>query len=84
MKLNQIYNKDCIEYMKTLPDKCIDLVIADPPYFQICGEFDYKWETVDEYVEWCKKWIIEIHRIIKDTGSFYLWGVGGVGSAETT
>lgn len=77
MKLNQIYNKDCIEYMKTLPDKCIDLVIADPPYFQICGEFDYKWKTVDEYVEWCKKWIIEIHRIIKDTGSFYLWGVIG-------
>ena len=63
--------------MNTLPDKCIDLVIADPPYFQICGEFDYIWRTVDEYIEWCKKWIIEIHRIIKDTGSFYLWGAIG-------
>ena len=28
----EVYNIDCMEYMKTLPDKCFDLVIADPPY----------------------------------------------------
>lgn len=30
--LNKIYNMDCLEFMKTLPDKCIDLVLTDPPY----------------------------------------------------
>lgn len=30
MKLNKIYNQDCIEYMKTLSDECVDLIIADP------------------------------------------------------
>lgn len=30
--LNKIYNIDCLEFMKTLPDKCIDLVLTDPPY----------------------------------------------------
>ena len=29
---SEVYNIDCMEYMKTLPDKCFDLVIADPPY----------------------------------------------------
>jgi len=32
MELNKIYNMDCLELMKTLPDKCIDLVLTDPPY----------------------------------------------------
>lgn len=63
--------------MKKLPDECIDLIIADPPYFQIYGEFDYVWTNADEYIEWCKKWIKEIHRILKSTGSFYLWGAIG-------
>lgn len=63
--------------MKKLPEKCIDLVIADPPYFQINGEFDYMWNNVNEYIEWCKTWIKEVHRILKNNGSFYLWG--GIG-----
>lgn len=29
---SEVYNINCMEYMKTLPDKCFDLVIADPPY----------------------------------------------------
>jgi site-specific DNA-methyltransferase (adenine-specific) len=29
---SEVYNIDCMEYMKTLSDKCFDLVIADPPY----------------------------------------------------
>ena len=32
MELNRIYNMDCLEYMKTLPDKCVDLCLTDPPY----------------------------------------------------
>lgn len=74
---NKLFNMNCIEYMKSLPDNIIDLVIADPPYFEICGEFDYCWNDVDEYIEWCKLWIKEVHRILKPTGSFYLWGAIG-------
>lgn len=32
LELDRIYNMDCLEGMKQLPDKCIDLVIIDPPY----------------------------------------------------
>lgn len=30
--LNKIYCMDSLEFMKTLPDKCVDLVLTDPPY----------------------------------------------------
>lgn len=30
--LNKIHLGDCLEFMKQLPDKCIDLVLTDPPY----------------------------------------------------
>ncbi len=32
LEINKIYNMDCLEYMKILPDECIDLIVTDPPY----------------------------------------------------
>jgi DNA modification methylase len=32
MKLNTIKNKDCLEYLRTLPSDSIDLVVTDQPY----------------------------------------------------
>lgn len=31
-ELNKIYQGDCLEIMRTWPDKCVDLVLTDPPY----------------------------------------------------
>lgn len=77
IELNKIYNEDCLEFMKKLPDEYIDLIVADPPYFEIYGEFDFKWENINEYIRWCKYWILECQRILKSSGSFYLWGAIG-------
>ncbi len=32
MELNKIYNMDCMEVLKTMPDESIDLICTDPPY----------------------------------------------------
>lgn len=32
METNIIYNQDCLEGLRQLPDRCIDLVVTDPPY----------------------------------------------------
>ena len=32
MRLNTIYNEDCLEGMKRIPDESVDLVVTDPPY----------------------------------------------------
>lgn len=36
IEFDRIYNEDCLEGMRRLPDACIDLVIADPPYAFKC------------------------------------------------
>lgn len=77
-EINKIYNIDCLKYMKTLPPECIDLIIADPPYFEICGEFDFIFKDVNHYIEWCKRWVLECCRILKPTGSMYIWGAIGI------
>ena len=32
IELNKVYNMDCLEFMRTVPDNYFDLVLADPPY----------------------------------------------------
>ena len=32
IETNKFYNADCLDIMKTLPDKCVDLILTDPPY----------------------------------------------------
>lgn len=32
MELDKIYNMDCLEGMKNIPDKSVDLIVTDPPY----------------------------------------------------
>ena len=75
MEVNKIYNGDCLEVMKDIPDESIDLIIADPPYWKVVNQkWDYQWRTREEYIEWSKKWINEVYRVLRKGGSFYLFG----------
>jgi site-specific DNA-methyltransferase (adenine-specific) len=56
--------------MKTLPDNCVDLIIADPPYNIKKAEWD-KWKSQEDYLSWMMEWIGECERVLKDNGSFY-------------
>lgn len=44
LPINTIINGDCISEMKKLPDSCIDIIIADPPYNLSKGN-DWKWDN---------------------------------------
>ena len=73
--LNSILNVDCLDGFKSVEDESVDLIIADPPYFKVIGEkWDYAWRTEIEYIEWCKKWFIEVDRCLRKGGSFYIFG----------
>ena len=75
MEMNEIYCMDCVEYMKSLLNECVDLIIADPPYYKAINEkWDKQWKTEEEYLEWTKKWFDECVRILKPTGVFYCYG----------
>lgn len=85
MDLGRAHNEDCLVFMRRLEIgkddfQGFDLIIADPPYFKVFGEFDFQWKTVEEYIEWCRQWISECARLLKPDGSFYLWGKMGFGN----
>lgn len=65
-----IYNMDCVEAMALLPSELIDLTLTSPPY-NIGKEYE-KPLPLDQYVEWVHSWIVEIHRVTKPHGAFWL------------
>jgi len=69
----KIYNEDCKTTMARLPDSSVNLIIADPPYYKIKGEFDWAWETFDEYLEWMEELAKEFKRILADNGSLFVY-----------
>lgn len=64
---------DSLEILKRINDKSINLIFADPPYNigKDFGNNKDKWENTNEYIEWCKNWIDECFRILKDDGTMY-------------
>jgi len=67
VELNQIYNMDCREGLKLIPDGSVDLVITSPPY-NIGKEYE-KRQPISEYVSWMKQVIKECTRVVSNQGS---------------
>lgn len=67
MELNKIYNMDCVEGMKKLDDKSIDLTVTSPPYDNLR---DYKGYSFD-----FEKVVEHLYRVTKD-GGVVVWVVG--------
>ena len=86
---NKIINGETLEILKTIPSKTFDLVFADPPYniqlekklsrpdnSKVNGVTD-KWdqfESFDTYDNFCKEWLNECKRVLKNDGS--IWVIG--------
>ncbi|MEN9288962.1 MAG: hypothetical protein RL317_585 [Pseudomonadota bacterium] len=89
LPLDQILIGDCIAAMRALPDACVDMVFADPPYnLQLGGDLfrpeggrvdavDNEWDKFDSlktYDEFSRAWLSEARRILKPNGT--LWVIG--------
>jgi len=61
----KLYNGDCLEVMKLIPDKSIDAIITDPPY----GTTNCKWDSVIDFDLMWK----QLNRIIKPNGAIVLF-----------
>jgi DNA modification methylase len=83
--MNQLILGDCLEILKKLEAESIDLVYLDPPFFSnrnyevIWGDegekrsFIDRWSGgIDHYISWLKERVVEMHRILKPTGSIFL------------
>ena len=66
VELNTIYNEDCLEGMKRIPDGSVDMILCDLPY----GLTASKWDTViPNELLW-----EQYERVIKDNGAIVLFG----------
>ena len=86
---NQIVNGNSLEVLKKIPDKTFNLIFADPPYnlqigeklkrpddSKVNGVYD-KWDqfkSFKHYDDFCKDWLKECKRVLKDNGS--IWVIG--------
>jgi DNA modification methylase len=93
--LDTVQHTDCVAGMRRLPDRCVDLVIADPPYNLSKGNkwswdrsvklpgFGGTWDKVmenwdnmsfGEYWNFTATWLSEAKRVLKPTGSIWVFG----------
>lgn len=72
---NKFHLIDVVQGLKNIEDNSVDVIISDPPYniekdFGLCKD---KMELTS-YLEWCDEWIKECIRILKPSGSFFIYG----------
>jgi len=75
LPLNKIILGDALAELKKLPDESCDVVVVDPPY-NIGKDFGNNIDKreLSEYVSWCKEWINECIRIMKPSGTMFIYG----------
>ncbi len=68
-----VFLADALEGLRQLPDESIDLVLTKPPErpWRAIGTRGQKM-TLQEYYQWSNKWLKQVARILKQTGSIYL------------
>lgn len=71
LKINHIYNMDCLDAMRKLEDDSVDLIVTSPPYANQRKD-TYGGIPENEYPNWMLSISNEIKRILKPTGSFVL------------
>ena len=63
---SSLFNGDCLEILREIPDNSIDFCFADPPY-----NLKKRYESWDDdidiarYFEWCDRWLTELARVLK-------------------
>ena len=83
--INKLILGDNLEILRTIETESVDLIYLDPPFFSnrnyevIWGDsgevrsFEDRFSGgIDHYIGWLKERVIEMHRILKQTGSIFL------------
>ena len=66
---------DCMEFLSSVPSESVDLVVVDPPYYEVANEnWDKQWSSEQKYLDWCFDWTQECLRVLKPNKCFYVWG----------
>lgn len=72
MESNVVYHLDFLR--NKLPDHCANLIIADPPYYEVKGDFDFTFDDFQHYLQHVEAWAKECARILAENGTLIWWG----------
>jgi site-specific DNA-methyltransferase (adenine-specific) len=74
--LDRIIQGDCLTVLRQLPDECVDMAFADPP-FNLGKSYDHYQDRkrLEEYLAWCRAWLTELVRVTKPTGSIFVHNI---------
>ena len=77
MELNKVYCMDNLELLKQLPSESVDLIYCDILYNtgKKFKDYDDRLGTPQQAIEWYRPRLIEMKRVLKDTGSIYIYNV---------
>lgn len=70
-----MFQADAMTLLRSLPSSSVDLVMTSPP-FALTRKKEYGNQPLERYLEWFMPFCTEIHRVLKDSGSFVL-DIGG-------
>jgi len=68
-----LFNADCMDILPLIPDKSVNLIVIDPPYFEVKGDFDFIFESEKQYLEFIESVIVESKRVLKQDGTLFLY-----------
>lgn len=72
-----LIEEDCIKILPKIRSESVDMVFADPP-FNLGKEYGKKVNDKlpdEKYVAFCRKWVSECVRTLKDGGAFYIYNL---------
>lgn len=72
MQENKVYHLNFLD--NKLKAKSVKTIIADPPYFEVKGEFDYIWASFSDYLKDVELWAKECKRVLADNGTLFWYG----------
>lgn len=67
---------DALRVLPSLPPNQFQMIVADPPYFQVLLEehWDNTWQSSSEYLNWTLEWVRLCRKVLKHDGLMYIFG----------
>lgn len=72
LKINQIYNLDCFDFLSKIDDNSINLAVIDPPYNMSKADWD-TFKSHKDFLDFTYKWIDALLPKLKQNGSLYIF-----------
>lgn len=68
--IHGVFIQDAVDFLKTMPNSSVQLILIDPPYNLNLD----RWDNFHNYIDWAKGWLDQIYRVLSDSGNCVIFG----------